>query len=157
MITVYNANNLAQQWFFQRAYAYLDVHGELKPELVNENKTFLSLESYFASIGTLISKRPEFALIPSDEEPFEINANTRTIKIPSSFAKGVAVAGDDMSEVITFTIDRYFDYVDLAGTEICVQWEIQGVDGGTGISYITLIDLETVPGKIRFGWPLTEK
>ena len=157
MITVYNANNLAQQWFFQRAYAHLEAEGLLKDEFKNPNGLFLSLESYFANIGTLINLKTEYAMIPSDEEPFEINANTRAIKIPAAFAKGVAIAGDDMSEVITFTIDRYFDYVDLAGTNICVQWELPGENGGTGISHITLIDLETMPGKIRFGWPLTEK
>lgn len=156
MITVYNANNMAQQWFFKRAYAHLEAENLLLEASKNENKTFPNLESYFANIGNLINLRAEYALIPSDEEPFEIDANTRAIKIPNAFAKGVAVAGDDMSEVITFTIDRYFDYVDLAGTKICVQWEHMGKEGGKGISYISLIDLETVPGKIRFGWPLTD-
>ena len=157
MITVYNANNLAQQWFFQRAYLHLERENKLDPSFANVNKTFPSLESYFANIGSLIQLRSEYALIPSDEEPFEINANTRKIKIPSAFTSHAAITGDDMSEVITFTVDRYFDYVDLAGTKICVQWELPGPDGGTGISYITLVDLETVPGKIRFGWPLTDK
>ena len=158
MITVYNANNLAQQWFFQRAYLHLEAAGKLDEKFVNPNKTFLSLESYFANIGTLIRDlKATYALIPSDEEPFEINANTRAIKIPAAFAKGVAVVGDDMSEVITFTIDRYFDYVDLGGTDIYVQWILPGEDGGNGISKITLIDFETIPGKIRFGWPLTDK
>lgn len=157
MITVYNANNLAQQWFFQRAYKHLESTNNLNPTFENVNKTFPSLESYFANIGTLIGLRSEYALIPSDEEPFEINANTRKIKIPSAFTSHAAITGDDMSEVITFTVDRYFDYVDLAGTKICVQWELPGPDGGTGISYITLIDLETIPGKVRFGWPLTDK
>ena len=158
MITVYNANNLAQQWFFQRAYLHLEATGKLDKKFENPNKTFLSLESYFANIGTLIRDlKATYAMIPSDEEPFEINANTRAIKVPAAFAKGVAVVGDDMSEVITFTIDRYFDYVDLGGTDIYVQWILPGEDGGTGISKITLIDFETIPGKIRFGWPLTDK
>lgn len=157
MITVYNAKNLAQQWFFKRAYDHLERAGLLSEASQNDNKTFLSLEGYFANIGNLIQLRTEYAMIPSDEEPFEINANTRLIKIPAAFAKGVAITGDDMSEVITFTVDRYFDYVDLAGTDICVQWDLPGEDGGTGISHITMIDLETIPGKIRFGWPLTEK
>lgn len=157
MITVYNANNLAQQWFFQKAYKHLEAENLLKEEFKNPNGLFLSLESYFANIGTLINLKATYAMIPSDEEPFEINANTRAIKIPNSFAKGVAIAGDDMSEIITFTIDRYFDYVDLAGTDIYVQWILPGENGGTGISKVTLIDLETMPGKIRFGWPLTDK
>ena len=157
MITVYNASNLAQQWFFKRAYAHLEAENLLPDASKNEQKTFLSLEGYFANIGNLIQLRSEYAMIPSDEEPFVIDANTRNIKIPAAFNKGVAIAGDDMSEVITFTVDRYFDYVDLAGTKICIQWELPGKEGGTGISHVTLIDLETVPGKIRFGWPLTEK
>jgi hypothetical protein len=44
--------------------------------------------------------------------------------------------------------------VDLATAKICVQWST--VDG-EGISHIGLVDLETVPGKIRFGWPLTNE
>jgi hypothetical protein len=57
-----------------------------------------------------------------------------------------------MCEVATFTIDRYFDYVDLANAQICIQWQ---AGDKKGVSHIGLRDLNTVSGKIRFGWPLT--
>jgi hypothetical protein len=102
----------------------------------------------------LVELSPSYAMIPSDEKPFEINANTRTVLVPADFAKCAGVVGDNMCEIITFTVDRYFDYVDLATTTICVQWK---TPTSTGISHIGLRDLTTVSGKMRFGWPLTNK
>lgn len=155
MITVYNANNYAQQWFFDKAYAVLKSKGEgwLTEEEIKYGR-FLSIDNYFAHMGDLVSIEPSFALIPSDEEPFVINANDRTISIPSAFVKCAGVVGDDMCEIVTFTVDRYFDYVDLATANICIQWEAQGKEG---ISHVNLIDLDSTPGKVRFGWPLTNQ
>ena len=155
MITVYNANNYAQQWFFDKAYAVLKSKGEgwLTEEEIKYGR-FLSIDNYFAHMGDLVSIEPSFALIPSDEEPFVINANDRTISIPSAFVKCAGVVGDDMCEIVTFTVDRYYDYVDLATANICIQWEAQGKEG---ISHVNLIDLDSTPGKVRFGWPLTNQ
>lgn len=155
MITVFNADNYAQQWFFDKAFAVLKAKGNILTSQEEELGRFLNLDGYFAHMKDLIEVSPTYVLIPSDEEPFEINANTRTISIPANFSKCAGVVGDDMCEIITFTVDRYFDYVDLATTNICVQWNTK--DGKKGISHINLIDLETVPGKIRFGWPLTKE
>ena len=152
MITVFDAGNYAQQVFFNKAFAYLKAQGQiLNPDELAADK-FLSIDSYFAHIQELVTIDPSFVLIPTDEAPFEIDANSRQIKIPADFAKCAGVTGDSMSEIVTFTVDRYFDYVDLARAQICVQW-----DTGTtqGISHIGLRDLDTAPGKIRFGWPLT--
>ena len=149
MITVFDANNYAQQVFFARAFE------EVKDSITGieaEAGRFLSLDGYFAHIKTLIDIEPEYAMIPSDEKPFEINANARTITVPADFVKCAGVAGDTMAEIATFTIDRYFDYVDLATTDIFVMWS---APRGEGITKVGLIDLETIPGKIRFGWPLT--
>lgn len=152
MITTYNANNYAQQVFFDKAFAYLKAHGgSLTPEELTAGK-FLSLDSYFAHMLDLVQVHPNFVLIPSDESPFEIDANSRSIKIPSDFIKCAGVTGDNMSEIITFTVDRYFDYVDLAETNVCVQWE---TPKDKGISHISLFDTDTISGKLRFGWPLT--
>ena len=151
MITVFNAQNYAQQWFFDKAFALLKGKNLLNAEEVKYGR-FLSLDGYFAHMQDLVLTDPVYTMIPSDEEPFVIDANARTISIPAAFNKCAGVVGDNMCEIVTFTIDRYFDYVDLATAEICVQWST--VDG-EGISHIGLRDLETVPGKIRFGWPLT--
>lgn len=153
MITVFNAQNYAQQWFFDKAFALLKAK-----ELLNADEEkygrFLSLDGYFAHMQDLVLLDPVFTLIPSDEEPFVIDANARTISIPAAFNKCAGVVGDNMCEIATFTIDRYFDYVDLATAQICIQWSTAD---GEGISHIGLRDLETMPGKIRFGWPLTKE
>lgn len=158
MITVYNSGNYAQQIFLKEAYATLAAQGNILNQDELDAGRFLSLDGYFAHMAELVSLQPSYVLIPSDEEPFEINANTREIKVPaSSFGKCAGVVGDNMCEIITFTIDRYFDYTDLANAHICVQWKLPGVDGEEGISHIGLKDLITASGKIRFGWPLTKE
>lgn len=158
MITVYNSGNYAQQVFLREAYATLAAQGNiLNPDEIKAGR-FLNLDGYFAHMAELVSIRPDYVLIPSDEEPFVIDANTREIKVPtSSFGKCAGVVGDNMCEIITFTIDRYFDYIDLANARICIQWKLPGADGEEGISYIGLRDLITTSGKIRFGWPLTKE
>ena len=116
---------------------------------------FDSLDAYFAHMGDLLgTNKPMYMLLPLDEAPFTINANTRTVTIPNEFAKCGAVKGDNYCEIATFTIDRYFDYKDLAEAQIAVQWV--NANKEEGISHIQLIDLESIEGKIRFGWPLTE-
>lgn len=153
MITVFNAQNYAQQWFFDKAFALLEGKNLLNADEIKYGR-FLSLDGYFAHMRDLVLADPVFTMIPSDEEPFVIDANARTISIPAAFNKCAGVVGDDMCEIVTFTIDRYFDYVDLATAQICVQWSTAE---GEGISHIGLRDLETIPGKIRFGWPLTSE
>ena len=159
MITVFDSSNYAQQVFLKEAYATLAAQGNiLNADEIAAGK-FLSLDGYFAHMNHLVNVQPKFVMIPSDESPFEINANTRTISVPASFSKCAGVVGDNMCEIITFTIDRYFDYTDLANARICVQWKLPakvGEEAEEGISHIGLIDLNTVSGKIRFGWPLTE-
>ena len=158
MITVFNPGNYAQQIFLKEAYATLAAQGNILNRDELEAGKFLSLDGYFAHIEKLVSLQPSYVMIPSDEEPFIIDANTREIKVPtSSFGKCAGIVGDNMCEIITFVVDRYFDYVDLDKTHICVQWKLPGADGEEGISHIGLKDLITTSGKIRFGWPLTKE
>ena len=87
-------------------------------------------------------------MLPLDETPFAIDANKRLINNP----KIVTMQGDQNAEVVLFTIDRYFDFKDLNEAQIYVQWILP--DGKThGASLVELRDL-SIPGKIRFGWPL---
>lgn len=100
----------------------------------------------------------KFIMMPLNEEVFEISLDTRSINVPASFKKiaGGKVGGvqaDQMAELIIFECDRYFDYMDLANTEIYVQWQLPNLDKTVGATYITMKDL-TTPGKIRFAWPL---
>ena len=134
----------------------------LKPadiEAANDGKTaFSDLAHYFSYIEELIAIDPIYLMLPIDEAPFEIKANTREIKIPPEFAKCSGVQSDNYSEIVTFTIDRYFDYKDLNEAEIAVQW-INEAAGKEGVSFIQLKDLKTYgdENKIRFGWPLTSE
>ena len=86
-------------------------------------------------------------MLPLDETPFAINANTRVISNP----RITVMQNDQNSEIVMFTIDRYFDYKDLDTAYIYVQWTLP--DGTEGASNIEMKDL-SIPGKIRFGWPL---
>lgn len=119
---------------------------------------FADLAHYMAYIKELTSISPLYLMLPIDEAPFEINANTREIKVPPEFEKCSGVQNDNYAEIITFTIARYFDYKDLSEAQIAVQWrnETTKIEG---VSFIQLIDLETFgsEGLIRFGWPITSE
>lgn len=124
----------------------------------NGKEAFSNLAHYFAYIKELIAHDPLYLMLPIDEKPFEINADTREIDVPPAFSKCSGIQSDNYAEIITFTIDRYFDYKDLATADIAIQW-INEASGTEGVSFIQLIDLETYgdENKIRFGWPLTSE
>lgn len=124
-----------------------------------------TLNQYFAYLKDIIDVSSSedikryFTRLPLDEDFLEINANTRAIKIPTAFARnGVGVQGDEMAEVVYFTIDRYFDAIDLANEDIkiIIQWEARDRNKQpiVGISPNYGKDIETIPGKIIFGWPI---
>ena len=110
--------------------------------------------------GVQVVKPTKFTVLPLDEEHFKINANTRAINIPADFKKnGVAVQGDDLAEIVYFEIDRYFDAVDLNNCDIYIQWEAPkdsngDIKKGTSDTYIR--DIESQPGKLIFGWAISE-
>ena len=120
-----------------------------------------TLEEYFSWIRNLGNISKKYTVLPLDEDHFEINANTRAINIPASFKKnGVAVQGDDLAEVLYFKIDRYFDYMDLNSCDIFIQWETpKGADGKTirSVSPEYIRDIESKPGKLIFGWALSDQ
>lgn len=125
-----------------------------------------TLEEYYNWLPEI--KRDEegkptiFTKLPLDEAHFEINANTRAISIPTDFKKnGIAVQGDDLAEVVYFMIDRYFDAMDLNNTEIFIEWETPKGKNGDGIksvseTYLKIIDDELYPGKLIFGWAISD-
>lgn len=97
-------------------------------------------------------------MLPLDEEPFEIDANKRTISVPSVFKSGVSVKGDIAAETLIFRIDRYFDAMDLNSCDIFVQWQRGNDESHQWVTPIEdLIDIQSEPGKIIFGWPLSGK
>ena len=54
-------------------------------------------------------------LLPTDEEIYEIDLNTRSISVP----KFLSVAKDHYAETIYFKFDRYYDKMDLT-TKCCI-------------------------------------
>lgn len=141
---------------FQRAY---DALKEAGVDVEGNGQRFTSLDEYFSHMEDYLNiNRYDFMLVPLDEEPCVIDANTRQIKVPAAFTKCAGVQNDHMAEMVTFVIDRYFDFIDLANMTIYVQWTAQeGNKPIEGASYISVIDRESVPGKIKFGWPLVKE
>lgn len=140
---------------FEKAFNALKEAGKLTAE-EEEIGAFTSLEQYFTRIGDLYAIDPKYALLlPLDEPMFEINANTREIIIPAHFKKhGVSVEGDTIAETLIFKINRFVDFVDLNETDIYVQWEIEGKEE---YSNITFKYLDYDPEFLLFAWPITNK
>lgn len=121
-----------------------------------------SLDEYFSYIEELNRINRRYTILPLDEEVFTINANTRQITVPPSFAQnGIGVQGDEIAEIVYFKINRFFDNIDLNTKNIYIQWRSAATDeqGNAieGVSVPWVIDIESEPGYIIFGWPLSSK
>jgi hypothetical protein len=94
-----------------------------KTAAANGQTAFADLQHYLSYIEQLVRIDPLYLMLPIDEEPFSIDTNTRTINPPKGFGgKCCGVASDNYAEILTFTVDRYFDYQDLSMTNIGIQW-----------------------------------
>lgn len=121
-----------------------------------------SLDEFFSYIEDLNLINRKYTILPLDEDPFIIDANARTITVPKSFKdNGISVQGDEVAEIIYFKVDRFFDAVDLDMMDIYIQWRSSEVDEEgkpvEGISVPWVKDIESQPGYIIFGWPLSSK
>lgn len=147
---------------FTEAYEYLQ---SLDGGYVDDKESgrFESLAEYYSHMADFFNNQKyKFIMLPIDEETLDINLDTRTINVPDSFTKCASVQSDHLAEMIVFTTDRYYDYMDLANTQIFVQWTIPenkllGIEEVNGATRIEMIDLETEPEKLRFAWPLNDK
>ena len=157
VITNINNTNPLYKDLFARAYLAIEnssIEGhKIHDDCIDPDKTFRTIEQYFAHLQFLCEIDPAFLLIPLEEPAFEINANTRKIKAPQI----TTVQTDHLAEMVVFTIDRYFDYMDLAseGMYVYVQWTLPS--GKNSASHVTDYVDTTVPGKIRIGWPLQKE
>lgn len=154
---------------FERANIFLDLKDTNEIQNLNQYyahmKDFWMKQTIDGDGNSIDDKRKyQFIMMPlngAGEEDFEIDLNTRTIKVPAAFQKIGAVESDQMSEMFVFKCDRFFDQMDLSGTNIYVQWELPiKNEDGTPVrkaTQITMIDLESIPGKIRFAWPLHDE
>lgn len=160
IIKVDNDNRKDYETLFTKAYqALLLKEEETQTSIIkkpNELGRFVSLEEFFSQIADIYSANPSFLIrLPVDETVLKIDAEKRTIDT-SLFKNCVTVQSDQVAEIAIFSIDRYFDYMDFMETEIWVQWTAPNADGTVkqGATLIELKDVETEPGKVRFGWPL---
>ena len=119
-----------------------------------------SLDDYFACLKSLADINPIYTVLPLDEPVFSIDTNTRTITIPEEFRKnGISVQGDEVSEILYFSVDRYTDSMDLFREDIriAIQWETAPDSKGKtqqGISTEWIRDISSLKkdGKMLFGW-----
>ena len=142
--------------------AYKELFQKAENALDLDSGTIQSLEKYFEYLPDLVDSDDPSTLIYTaiplleEEEPvFEINANTRQIKVPNAL-KMAGVKGDYTAEIVYFTIDRYFDAVDLADMTAVIEWRKSGSKQGY-VSKAYLTDINRFPGKILIGWPLADE
>lgn len=94
-----------------------------------------------------------FSMLPLDEDVFEIDANTRKISVPKAFAdNGISVQGDEISEVVYFKINRFYDATDLFNQNIMIEWIAPS--GLMGYSVPTVKVLDESTNFVIFGWAL---
>lgn len=97
-------------------------------------------------------------IIPFGENDFTIDANTRKIGIPQEFSRnGVGVEGDHFVESLYFTIDRYFDTIDFAQSEVKAIVEWINANGEKCYSPAWTKVLADDNKKLIIGWMLTDK
>lgn len=130
--------------------------GNMVPE------TLTSLEELFMFMRQITRFAPIYTRLPLDEEPFFINADSREITVPKDFAiNGVSVQGDEVAEILFFKINRFFDATDLSQCKIFIQWKNAEADEfgnlTEGVSRPWIQDIESEPGYLIFGWPISSK
>lgn len=142
--------------------------------LFNKASTLLRLSSpisnirdYFRELPNIITKASEtdgeiwqyYAMLPLDEEPFYVNANTRKITIPND-RKQIGVVGDNYAEIVFFKIARYFDTVDFGSTSVMatIEWQKTSGSKNSGVSAAWVKELSLDPdGDVLIGWPIQEE
>ena len=134
-----------------------------------------NIDEYFLNLGHIKKALQEqnindisYFMLPIDEPLFEINANTRLIKIPDEFKTGISVQGDEIAETIFFSIDRYYDTTDFYDDYIIpvIQWKYAD-QSGVGVYHLSattgkvvMVDENSKTGgtiKVVFGWPITSE
>lgn len=111
-----------------------------------------SIEEYNSLLHQMQSNnRPTIVdRLPSSENVYNIDLNTRTVETPSS----LAIQYDHNAETIYFCVDRYFDHIDLSKS-MCVIQYINAKNQG-GLYFVPYYDLTTYyeEDKILLPWML---
>lgn len=104
-------------------------------------------EEYLDFLTKIQNGTPTYELrIPSDEPIYEVDLNSRIINAPAF----LSVETDHDAELIYFSIDRYFENIDLLTCTGLVLFK-----NAKNEEYAYLIpayDITTQPNKIIFGW-----
>lgn len=161
MITLYNdALTKEMQGRYRNLFNNARLDLEEKGILPENSPHFTDIADYYSHMKDFMDiGKPIYLLLPLDEGHFTIDANTRSITVPPEFNACGGVTNDNLCEIATFTIDRYYDYTDLANPSIQVAVQWKNAAGHEGVTAINLIDLDTFfdLGKIRFGWPISKE
>ena len=137
----------------------------------NDKHKIDSLQSYFMHLRDLIYgpegaevelaeqvKGYKFLKLPLDEPHLKIDANKRSIDTKSFLDAGgiLSVQGDEISEIVFFEIDRYFDATDFAQMQIAIQWKNKEDEGSTPAFIRIVPDTQGKDDEVLiFGWPIT--
>jgi len=181
MITVINkANKGLYNQLFQDVQNWLYTHNDSGEEVEQysedallgkvlnpdtgeeEGETITSLEELFEYMYFITNFAPIYTRLPLDEEPFFIDADSRSISVPKDFAtNGVSVQGDEVAEILFFKVNRFFDATDLSRCKIFIQWKSSETDKfgnqKEGVSRPWIQDIVSEPGYLIFGWPISSK
>lgn len=83
----------------------------------------ISLEYYVDKIEEISNlSLPDRYIDPENEPVFNVDLNTREIKVPSALRQ-IGVVGDHNAETIWFAFDRYFDGEDLMSKAVGIQFK----------------------------------
>lgn len=110
-------------------------------------------QEYFANLDLLQNvNQPAYALLPSAENIYYIDVDSRTIDAPQF----LSIEKDHRSETIYFAIDRYVDYMDLSQTCCVIQFNNANSKEGTRFYPVPFYDIYKLAhlNKIVFPWCL---
>lgn len=134
-------------------------------EYLQNPSAITSLDEYFAVLKSLGDINPVYTVLPLDEPIFDIDTNTRKITVPTEFAKnGISVQGDETSEILYFSVDRYTDAMDLYRDDIniVIQWESAPDSKGHTVKKMSREHIRDITslkqeGKMLFGWAIDSR
>lgn len=168
MITKLTAENA--ELYYAPRFAEITAAFKASDDESVKNIEIKSLEDYFLyldkiaalQVGAKNMPNAYLLVLPADEEVFTIDANTRTITVPSFVKKnGIGVYGDHHAEMIVMTIDRYFDHEDFLNDQIVINWNFTRAGEKTPsqeqkAAAAFAPNEELNPGKITFGFIITK-
>jgi hypothetical protein len=108
-------------------------------------------QEYWTKLHLVLNENPPtYALLPSAENIYNIDVNSRTVDAPPF----LAIEGDHKSETIYFIVDRYVDYIDLS--TMCCMISYVNAKNESRVYQVPFYDIYTyaAQGKILVPWCL---